>query len=76
MVGRGDELQAGARDYERLAQRAGEALRGAGFEPDYVAIRAPDLGPPDETADSIVILAAARLGQARLIDNLTVSLTR
>ena len=76
LTGVAASLEDGARDYERLTRRASQALRDAGFEPDYVTIRAPDLSAPDETADSIVILAAARLGRARLIDNLTVSVTR
>ena len=57
-----------------VEQRALQSLRGAGFRPDYLEVRrATDLAPagPDET--DRVILAAAWLGKARLIDNLRVS---
>jgi pantoate--beta-alanine ligase len=46
-----------------------ERLRSCGWAPDYVAIRRQrDLGQarPDEP---LVVLAAARLGTTRLIDN-------
>ena len=51
--------------------QAVSALQAAGFVVDYVAIRRPDLAEPaaDEGGDRIV-LAAARLGATRLIDNL------
>lgn len=66
-------LQAGERDYGRLEHEAATALETAGFEPRYVAIRrAADLSPPaaDDPDDRLRILAAARLGRARLIDNI------
>ena len=48
-------------------------LVGAGFEPDYYSIRqTADLAVPDTDDQELVILAAARLGRARLIDNLRV----
>ncbi len=49
-------------------------LIGEGFKVDYVAVRrASDLGQPDDSApDGRVILLAARLGKARLIDNLLI----
>ncbi|MEF8834284.1 MAG: pantoate--beta-alanine ligase [Halofilum sp. (in: g-proteobacteria)] len=61
------------RDYGRLERDACAELEGAGFEPDYVAIRmADDLAPPraDAALEDLRILAAARLGRARLIDNI------
>lgn len=55
---------------ERLAM---EELTGAGFGPDYVSVRrAADLGIPASTDCDLVVLAAARLGRTRLIDNLRV----
>lgn len=52
-------------------------LRGAGFEPDYVAVRDADtLGAINEKSRQAVILAAARLGKTRLIDNVTVMLDK
>ncbi len=74
LQGVADALAGGDRDFARLTQRATEALRDAGFDPDYVAIRMPDLSLPDDRAERVVILGAARLGEARLIDNLTVPL--
>lgn len=51
-------------------------LRAAGFEPDYLELRATDLGPVTTTTRDVVLLAAARLGPTRLIDNLTLTLPR
>lgn len=68
-------LQAGERDYGRLEREAVAGLETAGFEPSYVAIRrADDLSPPavDAPLADLRILAAARLGRARLIDNIAV----
>jgi pantoate--beta-alanine ligase len=51
------------------------ALEQAGLRPDYVSVRrADDLGPPGVGDRVLVILAAAFLGRARLIDNLPLSL--
>ena len=68
----GTRLRAGERDFAALAARGQALLREAGFEPEYVTVRAPDLQPPDAGADEFVILAAAHLGRARLIDNLRI----
>ena len=71
----GTELQDGKRNYEELEQSARARLESAGFRPDYVAIRrAENLEPPDRDCDEIVVLAAAHLGKARLIDNIVVSI--
>lgn len=53
-------------------QQARADLAAAGFEVDYVAIRrAADLAMPGpDERDGLVVLAAARLGATRLIDNL------
>ncbi|MGJ7458123.1 pantoate--beta-alanine ligase [Halomonas sp. MA07-2] len=51
-------------------------LQEAGFAPDYLELRAADLGPVTATTREAVLLAAARLGSTRLIDNLTLSLSR
>jgi pantoate--beta-alanine ligase len=51
-------------------QAAGE-LRAAGWNPDYVEVRRRrDLAAPRSGDRELVVLAAARLGQTRLIDNL------
>lgn len=66
-------LEAGERDYPALAREGQRALKTAGFLPDYVAVRrAADLGPPATKDTDLVVLAAAWLGKARLIDNLRV----
>ncbi|MGZ5140875.1 MAG: pantoate--beta-alanine ligase, partial [Burkholderiales bacterium] len=44
-----------------------------GWTPDYVAVRRPaDLQPP-HNGDPLVVVAAARLGRTRLIDNVEVT---
>ena len=61
----------GAADWEALEAEAFAALVKAGFEPDYVSVRrAADLAPPRAGDHDFVVLAAARLGKTRLIDNL------
>ena len=67
----GAELQDGQRNFVDLENDARNTLQAAGFVPDYVAIRrAENLEPPDRDCDEIVVLAAAHLGKARLIDNI------
>lgn len=71
----GEELQSGKRDYKALETAAIERLNGAGFIAEYVAIRrAENLEVPDRDCDELVVLAAARLGPARLIDNIVVTI--
>lgn len=66
-------LDAGERDYAALARDGQRALKSAGLVPDYVAVRrAENLTPPTAKDADLVILAAAWLGKARLIDNLRV----
>lgn len=46
-------------------------LVAAGWQPDYVEVRRRgDLAPPEAGDRELVVLAAARLGSTRLIDNL------
>lgn len=66
-------LSAGERDLDRLEGDAMAQLEAAGFEPSYVAVRrAADLALPagEEPPEALRVLAAARLGRARLIDNI------
>jgi len=65
-------LEAGGRDYRAIEAAQAEGLRGAGFRPDYFAIRGLDLAEPGADETAWVILAAAWLGRARLIDNVQV----
>ena len=71
----GDALRRGVRDFDKLEKMASSHLEAAGFTPDYFHIlSAGDLSEPDEACTSLVILAAAYLGKARLIDNIQLSL--
>jgi pantoate--beta-alanine ligase len=68
------DLQSGAADFDELEKRALRRLEDAGFAPEYVAIRqAMDLSSPQENCHEFVVLAAANLGDARLIDNVLVT---
>jgi pantoate--beta-alanine ligase len=59
-------------DITRLESQAMQSLSSAGWKPDYVAIRRQaDLQVP-HAGDSMVVLAAARLGATRLIDNMEI----
>jgi pantoate--beta-alanine ligase len=63
----------GAAAWQRLGQDALQSLRSRGWEPDYVAVRrSDDLGVP-APGDALIVLGAARLGGARLIDNIAVT---
>jgi pantoate--beta-alanine ligase len=71
----GDRLAGGARDYASLEKEAFDRLKQGGFRPDYVEVRrAADLAKPNGTQSpgDLIVLAAAWLGRARLIDNLRV----
>lgn len=62
-------------DYPALEAETAAALTAAGFRPDYASVRrAQDLMPPQSADRKLVIVAAAWLGRARLIDH--VELTR
>jgi pantoate--beta-alanine ligase len=72
LVDAGAALHAGA-TVEAVEEAAAVALRAAGLTPDYVQVcRAEDLAPPGPLDHELVVLAAAFLGRARLIDNLRV----
>jgi len=59
-------------DIAQLESHAMQRLSSAGWRPDYVAVRRQaDLQTP-HPGDALVVLAAARLGATRLIDNLEV----
>jgi pantoate--beta-alanine ligase len=65
----------GEHDFERLQGRVVEALAARGWRVDYVAVRnQSDLRPADGSQRELVILAAARLGNTRLLDNVEVCL--
>ncbi len=72
----GDTLRSDSQVSTTLKQEK-ERLTAAGFVLDYLEIRdARDLSKSYVEADSAVILVAAKLGRARLIDNLVIELKR
>ncbi|EHX4253619.1 pantoate--beta-alanine ligase [Shigella flexneri] len=70
-----DKLQAGERDLDEIITIAGQELNEKGFRADDIQIRDADtLLEVSETSKRAVILVAAWLGDARLIDNKIVGL--
>jgi pantoate--beta-alanine ligase len=64
-------LETGDGDIADIEREGLEALRAAGFRPDYFEVRmANSLARPGGRNVDVVVLAAARLSRARLIDNL------
>ena len=71
----GQKMVAGERDYSALEQAAIRRLEQAGFKHDYVKIiNQHTLEYPTSADKELVIVAAAQLGGARLIDNLLVDI--
>ena len=67
-------IASGERDYARLESEAMAELRHYSWVPDYVAVRRQsDLQNPAPGDRDLVILAAAKLGTTRLIDNIEVA---
>ena len=65
------EIVAGRRDFSAIEIAAIAALKERGWQPDYISVRrSDDLLEPAPNDRALVILAAARLGKTRLIDNL------
>ncbi|HGX3620166.1 TPA: pantoate--beta-alanine ligase [Escherichia coli] len=70
-----DKLQAGERDLDEIIAIAGQELNEKGFRSDDIQIRDADtLLEISENSKRAVILVAAWLGDARLIDNKIVEL--
>jgi pantoate--beta-alanine ligase len=70
-------LRTGQNDFVNVEKTAIETIAVAGLDPEYVAIRnAADLSMPQENSPRLAILAAARLGGVRLIDNVLVNIDR
>jgi pantoate--beta-alanine ligase len=71
------KLRRGERDLAAIEAAAMAHLRARGWQPDYVSVRRrADLLPPTagqlDAGEPLVVLAAARLGKTRLIDNLEI----
>jgi pantoate--beta-alanine ligase len=70
-----DAVRAGNRDFAELERDAAAKLAGCGWKPDYIAIRKRSnllVPSQQDTTTPLVVLAAARLGATRLIDNLEI----
>jgi len=64
-------LEGGDTDFASIAGAGLATLKNAGLKPDYFSIRqAHDLAVPTADTRHLVVLIAARLGKARLIDNI------
>jgi len=69
-----DRIKGGDANYADIEQSSLQALTQAGFRPDYFTVRdSRDLALPRHDSRHLVVLTAARLGKARLIDNLQVA---
>lgn len=63
----------GAQDFAALERQATQALAERGWQVEYTAVRSQaTLMPPSGNERELVVLAAARLGATRLIDNLEI----
>ncbi|XLZ70786.1 pantoate--beta-alanine ligase [Massilia sp. SR12] len=72
-----DEVRSGHLDVFQLEHKAMDELAARGWKPDYISIRKRnDLQPPNAgdiaQGEKLVVLAAAKLGTTRLIDNLEI----
>lgn len=69
------EIMNDSRDFQRIELHGMSELADHGWKPDYVTVRRQaDLQPPGAQDRDLVVLAAARLGRTRLIDNVEVFL--
>ena len=70
-------LRAQTMSVAELEHRSAADLAAVGMRPEYFSVRrAVDLAPPRAGDQALIILAAAWLGSARLIDNIQVTLER
>ncbi len=75
LSGIAEAVKAGGNDYQQLEADAVKHLEKKGFKTEYLSIRnASNLGGPTE--EELVVLAAAWLGKARLIDNIQIKRCR
>ncbi len=72
-----EQLEKGRTDFDAIEREGMSALQAAGFRPDYFAVRdAETLALPTRDSKNLVVLTAARIGRARLIDNVRAVVTR
>lgn len=68
-----EALKVGQKNFDKLCQDARDHLLAQGFSPDYIEIyNSQTLKPAQPEDEQLVVLGAAFLGNARLIDNMTV----
>lgn len=72
-----DEILSDKKTYQVIEKEAVAYLQGVGFVPDYFNVcRASDLIKAGKEDADLVVLAAAKLGRTRLIDNICFSVAR
>jgi pantoate--beta-alanine ligase len=65
------QIQAGNTDFVAITDTTAHALNADGWDVDYVSVRAQSSLMPATAQDKqLVVLAAAKLGNTRLIDNI------
>jgi pantoate--beta-alanine ligase len=73
----GAAVEAGERDAKIVLRAARAELDGAGIEPEYLELRSlTDLTPVERVNGSALLAVAARVGRARLIDNVVLGPSR
>lgn len=69
-----EAVRNGRADFDTLGEQSADRLEKAGWKPDYISVRRrADLAPAVKGDAGLVVLAAARLGATRLIDNLEIA---
>lgn len=75
LQGMRDVIAQGERNFEQLQQDAVSALSVSGWLVEYVTIRnQSDLQPASQSQRELVIMAAAKVGNIRLLDNVEINL--
>lgn len=69
LAGARERLEEGDADFAAIEQAGLAHLRRLGLVPDYFEVRSVELRKPSPGDHEFVVLTAARLGRARLIDN-------
>ena len=68
-----ESIKKGNHDFRQIERQQWNRLKASGFKPDYFSIRRKnDLAVAEKGDRELVVLAAAWLGKARLIDNLQI----
>ena len=71
------DIEAGESDYQELESRYRDSLEQAGFQVDYLTVaNARSLAPASADDSDLVVAVAAKLGNTRLIDNVSLAVVR